>query len=85
MVKLSTLYVWAYIVAAVMAEVYISAYMRSSASGYTAISLLATSQATAVVLFYMQLKEEPNSIRLFAVIALMFLAALLAAMIATLG
>lgn len=83
--KLSTLYVWAYIIAAVIAEVYISAYMRNNASGYTAISLLATSQAAAVVLFYMQLKEEPNSIRLFAVVALMFLAALLAAMIATLG
>ena len=83
--RLSTVFVWAYITAAVIAEVYIAAYMRASANGYTAISLLATSQAAAVVLFYMQLREEPNSIRLFAVIALMFLTALFASMIATLA
>jgi hypothetical protein len=83
--KLTTVFVWAYIVFSVILEVYVAALMQGNASGYTAISILATSQAAAVVLFYMQLKNEPNSIRLFAIVALMFLAALLAAMIATLG
>ncbi len=51
----------------------------------TVVSILATSQAVAIVLFYMQLKDEPGSLRLFALIPVMFLAALLIAMLASLG
>jgi Prokaryotic Cytochrome C oxidase subunit IV len=51
----------------------------------TVVTILATSQAVAVVLFYMQLKDEPGSIRLFALIPIMFLSALLIAMLASLG
>jgi hypothetical protein len=49
------------------------------------VATLATSQAVAIVIFYMQLKEEPGSLRLFALIPIMFLAALLIAMVASLG
>jgi hypothetical protein len=51
----------------------------------TVVTILATSQAVAVVLFYMQLKDEPGSLRLFALIPIMFLSALLIAMLASLG
>ena len=61
-------------------------YMVSSYSTVaTVVTILATSQAVAVVLFYMQLKDEPGSIRLFALIPIMFLSALLIAMLASLG
>jgi hypothetical protein len=76
--------VWAYMVAAVVAEVAAFYYLRPPAIE-AAVGVLAASQAVALALFYMELKYEPNSIRLFALIALMFLAALLIAMIASLG
>ena len=77
--------VWAYMVIAVVAEVE-SYYNVVGVGVLTAVvSLLASSQAVAIVLFYMHLKDEPGSIRLFAIIPLMFLSALLIAMIATLG
>lgn len=79
--------VWAYMVAAVLTEVatFYAMYSTMYAIMVTVVSLLATSQAVAVVLFYMQLKEEPGSMRLFAIIPIMFLTALLIAMIASLG
>jgi Prokaryotic Cytochrome C oxidase subunit IV len=77
--------VWAYMCVAVLMEVGIFYSIPGGALATTAISILATSQAVAVVLFYMQLKDEPGSLKLFALIPLMFLAALLIAMIATLG
>jgi hypothetical protein len=78
--------VWAYMVVAVFAEVetfYIKTIAYSTMA--TVVTILATSQAVAVVLFYMQLKDEPGSLRLFALIPIMFLAALLIAMLASLG
>jgi hypothetical protein len=77
--------VWAYMVVAVLAEV--EAFYMKLAYSTTAsvVTILATSQAVAVVLFYMQLKDEPGSLRLFALIPIMFLAALLIAMLASLG
>lgn len=72
-------------VVAVLAEVeafYMIAVYSTAAS---VITILATSQAVAVVLFYMQLKDEPGSLRLFALIPIMFLSALLIAMLASLG
>jgi hypothetical protein len=77
--------VWAYMVVAVLAEV--GAYYAKLAYPTTAtvVTILATSQAVAIVLFYMQLKDEPGSLRLFALIPIMFLAALLIAMLASLG
>ena len=77
--------VWAYMVLAVFSEVAAFYMIPSYGTMATVVAILATSQASAVVLFYMQLKEEPGSLRLFALIPLMFLAALLIAMIASLG
>lgn len=77
--------VWAYMVLAVIAE---SASFYSHlgfATVATVVTVLATSQAIAIVLFYMQLKDEPGSLRLFALIPIMFLSALLIAMLASLG
>jgi len=70
---------------AVLTEVFSFYDIASYSSMATVVSILATSQAVAVVLFYMQLKDEPGSLRLFALIPIMFLSALLIAMLASLG
>ncbi len=72
-------------VLAVLAEVDAFYIVSVYSTLATVVSILATSQAVAVVLFYMQLKDEPGSLRLFALIPVMFLAALLIAMLASLG
>ncbi len=77
--------VWVYMVLAVLAEVDAFYMITVYSTLATVVSILATSQAVAVVLFYMQLKDEPGSLRLFALIPVMFLAALLIAMLASLG
>jgi len=77
--------VWAYMVLAVLTEVAAFYLIPSYGTMATVVSILATSQASAIVLFYMQLKDEPGSLRLFALIPIMFLSALLIAMLATLG
>jgi caa(3)-type oxidase subunit IV len=77
--------VWAYMVAAVLAEVESFYNLASPAALAAVVSILATSQAVAVILFFMHLKDEPGSIRLFALIPVMFLSALLIAMLASLG
>lgn len=77
--------VWAYMVLAVVAEVetYYMVHVYSTVASI--VILLATSQAVAIVAFFMQLKDEPGSLRLFAVIPIMFLSALVIAMLASLG
>ena len=70
---------------AVLAEVLAFYRIPAYSTMATVVSILATSQAAAVVLFYMQLKDEPGSLRLFALIPIMFLTALLIAMLASLG
>lgn len=77
--------VWAYMVVAVLAEVEAFYLITAYSTAAAVITVLATSQAVAVVLFYMQLKDEPGSLRLFALIPIMFLSALLIAMLASLG
>ncbi len=77
--------VWAYMVVAVLAEVEAFYIVQAYSTLATVVSILATSQAVAIVLFYMQLKDEPGSLRLFALIPIMFLSALLIAMLASLG
>jgi hypothetical protein len=77
--------VWAYMVAAVLTEVFAFYRVPNYPTMATVVTILATSQAVAVVLFYMQLKDEPGSLRLFALIPIMFLSALLIAMLASLG
>jgi heme/copper-type cytochrome/quinol oxidase subunit 4 len=70
---------------AILTEVEVFYLLGSGSILTVVVSLLATSQAVAIVLFYMHLKDEPGSLRLFALIPLMFLSALLIAMIAALG
>ena len=77
--------VWAYMVLAVLTEVFAFYKIANYPTMATVVSILATSQAAAIVLFYMQLKDEPGSLRLFALIPIMFLSALLIAMLASLG
>ena len=77
--------VWVYMMVAVVAEVEAFYRIASYTTEATVVTFLATSQAIAVVLFYMQLKDEPGSLRLFALIPIMFLSALLIAMLASLG
>lgn len=77
--------VWAYMVLAVLAEVASFYMVHAYSTVATVVSLLATSQAVVIVLFYMQLKEETGGLRLFALIPIMFLLALLIAMLASLG
>ena len=72
-------------VVAVLAEVETFYMIHVYPTVATVVSILATSQAVAIVLFYMQLKDEPGSLRLFALIPIMFLSALLIAMLASLG
>jgi hypothetical protein len=77
--------VWAYMVLAVVAEVETYYMVHVYPTVATIVILLATSQAVAVVAFYMQLKDEPGSLRLFALLPIMFLSALVIAMLASLG
>ena len=77
--------VWAYMMLAVLTEVFAFYRITNYPTMATVVSILATSQAAAIVLFYMQLREEPGSLRLFALIPIMFLSALLIAMLASLG
>jgi hypothetical protein len=77
--------VWVYMAVTVVIEV--MAYYAVSLAGIlpTVIGTVATSQAVAVALFYMGLKDEPGMIRILMLVALMFLAGLLIAMVASLG
>jgi len=77
--------VWAYMVVAVVAEVEAFYMIAAYSTAAAVITVLATSQAVAIVLFYMQLKDEPGSLRLFALIPIMFLSALFIALLASLG
>ncbi len=77
--------VWAYMVVAVLTEVGLFYTLKSYDVLVASVSILATSQAVAIVIFNMQLKDEPASIRLFAIIPIMFLSALLIAELASLG
>jgi len=70
---------------AVIVEVLSFYNLKSTLAQTTVIATLAMSQAVAVAVFYMQLKDEPGSVRLFAIVGVMFLAALLIATVASLG
>ncbi len=77
--------VWAYMLLAVLTEVGAASSTLAYSTAASVVTILATSQAVAVVVFFMQLKDEPGSLRLFALIPIMFLSALLIAMLASLG
>jgi len=85
MKTLTVISVWVYMLLAVMAEVLSFYYIKGVVVQTSIIAILAMSQAVAVAVFYMQLKDEPGSVRLFALVGMMFLSALLIAMVASLG
>ena len=77
--------VWAYLMVAVAAEVE-TFYSFSNPSVIAAVvGVFAVSQAIAIAVFFMHLKDEPGSLRLFSLIPILFLSGLLIAMLATLG
>lgn len=77
--------VWVYMIVAVVTEVETALHFSPPAAVDVIVAVLAASQAVAVVIFYMDLKNEPGALRLFALLPLMFVAALLLGMVATLG
>jgi hypothetical protein len=77
--------VWVYTLVAVIAEVYAAENIPNVVTAASAVIAFALSQAAAVVLFYMNLKEEPGSLIIAVIIPLMFLAGLLISMVASLG
>jgi len=77
--------VWAYMVLAVLTEVEAATRLTAYSTAASVVTVLAASQAVAIVVFFMQLKDEPGGLRLFALIPIMFLSALLIAMLASLG
>lgn len=77
--------VWAYMVLAVFTEVACFYALTSVPVLTVVVSILASSQAVAIILFYMHLKDEPGSLKLFALVPVMFLLGLLIAMVASLG
>ena len=77
--------VWLYIMVSVVAEV--SAFYLFG-PGYvvdTVVMTLAASQAVAIAAFYMDLKNEPGSLKFLMLLAAMFLSGLIVATIASLG
>lgn len=77
--------VWVYMVVAVLTEVLLYYQHLAYPVLVSVVSILATSQGVAIVLFYMQMKDEPASVKLFAIVPIMFLSALLVAELASLG
>ena len=77
--------VWVYIIVAVIAEVEAAMALAGGALVMGVVGILAVSQAVAITLFYMGLKDEPGSMRLFVLVPLLFIAALLISMVASLG
>ena len=72
-------------VLAVLTEVEASYVITDFFTKSAVVGVLAASQAVAIVLFYMDLRNEPGAIRLFSLVPIMFLSALLIAMISSLG
>lgn len=77
--------VWAYTLLSVLVEVYAAETIANTLFVVTAITAFALSQAAAIVLFYMNLKEEPGSLRLLILIPMMFLSGLLITLVASQG
>jgi hypothetical protein len=77
--------VWLYTMIAVLAEVYTAQHVSDTLTAASAVVMFALSQAAAVVVFYMDLKDEPGSLILMVLIPVMFLAGLLVSVVASLG
>jgi heme/copper-type cytochrome/quinol oxidase subunit 4 len=77
--------VWAFMVLSVLTEVGTYYRFTGTPTLTAVVGLLASSQAAAIMLFFMNLKDEPGSLKLFALVPVLFLSGLLIAMIASLG
>jgi len=77
--------VWGYTLVSVVAEVYSAMTVTNTFFVVTAVIAFALSQASAVIAFYMNLKDEPGSMRLLIIIPVMFLAGLLITLVASQG
>jgi heme/copper-type cytochrome/quinol oxidase subunit 4 len=77
--------VWLYTILAVITEVFAAQNIPSVFTAATVVIIFALSQAAAILLFYMDLKNEPGSLILMVIIPIMFLAGLLISVVASLG
>ncbi len=70
---------------AIVAEVYAAQTIPNAFTAASAVVAFALSQAAAIVLFYMNLKDEPGSLVFTVIIPLMFISGLLISVVASLG
>ena len=85
MKSLDMVLIWVYLAAATVIEVFLFyAYAGDVFVNY-AISVLALSKAIFIFAFYMHVRYEQRSLKIFSIIPLFFLLALLAGMFASLG
>ena len=85
MKSLDMFLIWVYLAAATVVEVFLFyAYAGDVFVNY-AISVLALSKAIFIFAFYMHIRYEQRSLKIFSIIPLFFLLALLAGMFASLG
>lgn len=85
MKSLDMILIWVYLAAATVIEVFLFyAYAGNTFVNY-AISVLALSKAIFIFAFYMHVRYEQRSLKIFSIIPLFFLLALLAGMFASLG
>ncbi len=85
MKSLDVFLIWVYLAAATVVEVFLFyAYAGNVFVNY-AISVLALSKGIFIFAFYMHIRYEQRSLKIFSIIPLFFLLALLAGMFASLG
>jgi len=77
--------VWLYTILALVTEVYAAENIPNVFTATTVVIIFALSQAAGIVLFYMDLKDEPGSVIVMIIIPIMFLAGLLISVVASLG
>jgi len=77
--------VWAYTMVSVVAEVYAAETVSDVYFVIAAVVAFALSQAAAIIMFYMNMREEPGSMKLLILIPIMFLSGLLITLVASLG
>jgi cytochrome c oxidase subunit 4 len=77
----SAIYVWAYLVAATIVEVFLFFTLPPSPRVNFAITVLAASKAVFIAAYFMHLKYEPRSLRYFVFVPLIVLLALIAGMV----
>jgi cytochrome c oxidase subunit 4 len=77
----TAVYVWAYLVGSTIVEVFLFFSLPASPRVNFAITVLAASKAVFIAAYFMHLKYEPRSLRMFVFIPLFFLAALIVGMV----